>query len=633
MDRQSLLEQKRQRLQELKQRRLGNFTIEDKSVNELVDQLQNAQTQNNIKHVNVAVQVDNIIPDVTANGLKNDIPTSYYVASNQKDITTYDKAIQATVDIDEEVTDPNFQIDNEETDLEEKSISDEFVIEPEEFRLNSQMKESFKLLNKIIAQEISDSTVLTDFSKHLNSLNGINSERRDTNRNANPFKKTFEIPPVSGRSISSLDVSPHYPFLMIASYTLHNFDTNNLAKKIQHIYDTKQSPGLAIIYNIKGTKAFPEYILNSTSSITTIKFDKVNPNKIIGGLSDGKVVIWDLLDNRGNGVARLPLLMTPILSSIASSIIQKDSRSVNLIHHSTEISSINQITVETNECIISTSADGVVNLWSSNLLAWPRVSSLKLDKPQNNSEGLITSKEPLSILKALALKEDIEIVNRSKEEHSLYPPAYKFMNKLLVGSEDGKLFKLSNNHDKGNIEIMLQDEINGENPLHSSTINSIIELVVEGKSIIITSGLDWYLKVWNLSQTSPLISIPVNYIILDLVSRPKHPKQFVTVGIFNQSNDQDLCPIVEFWDFSRRLMNPVSKIPVDSKIDVDVEAHPRIYASSGKFDDAGENIIIGFNDGSILILSIDDIMLDEVVGSTTNKDIDDGLSGFLQRGE
>ena len=37
MDTQSLLEQKRQRLQELKQRRLGNTSHDDKLVNELID--------------------------------------------------------------------------------------------------------------------------------------------------------------------------------------------------------------------------------------------------------------------------------------------------------------------------------------------------------------------------------------------------------------------------------------------------------------------------------------------------------------------------------------------------------------------------------------------------------------------
>ena len=63
-----------------------------------------------------------------------------------------------------------------------------------------------------------------------------------------------------------------------------------------------------------------------------------------------------------NSVAILPLLMTPVLSNIASSIINNDQQYKVSSDHTNVISFINQILVENNECIISTSLDGVINL-------------------------------------------------------------------------------------------------------------------------------------------------------------------------------------------------------------------------------------------------------------------------------
>ncbi|CUM51807.1 uncharacterized protein AC631_03338 [Debaryomyces fabryi] len=634
MDRQSLLEQKRQRLQELKQRRLGTASNDDKLVNELIDQFQTLPNQRNPKQVNVAIQVDITPQEQESSYINSGTPVHNENSNtNENNIITYDKAIQ-TVDEPSDTESESRTTVVEGINEDEEAIESAPVVQIEESKLNASMKQSFKFLSKIITQEALDSSILKNYTDDDDLKNKFGKTMDEEISKSDPFQLNLDIPPIKGRLVRDIDTSPHFHELMVASYSLENSSINQLISSQLHFDNVTQSPGLAIIYNVKSSKAFPEYFLHCSSSITKIKFDKVNPRKVIGGLSDGKVVIWDLLDNRRNSVAILPLLMTPVLSNIASSIINNCQQTVNFVHHKNEISSINQILVEHNECIISTSLDGVINLWSSNLLAWPKISSLKLSKPINNAETYVKPKEILTISNVLMLRKEPDLARSVKKELSSQPPAYKFLNRLLVGSDDGKLFRLSNDARNGNIELLYEEDYReGENPLHSNSITSIIELPIEGQeTVIATSNVDWSIKMWKSSQKSPILQIPTNYLILDMKSRPTNPLQFFTLGVFNQSLNHDLRPIIDFWDVSRRLMNPICSILLDSQIESNEHTiNSKLYSTSAKFYDNGNNIIVGFNDGSIQIWSINDVILNEVIESRSNSNIDDGLIGFLQR--
>lgn len=634
MDRQSLLEQKRQRLQELKQRRLVTANTDEKLVNELIDQFQTLPSQRNSKQINVAIQVDIAPQEHESSSINNENPIHNENANEgENNIITYDKAIQ-TVDEPSDTETESRTTVNEDINEDNETIEDDPVIVIEESKLNASMKQSFKFLNKIIALEALDSSILKTFADDEEMKNRFDKAIDGNISKNDPFQLILEVPVIKGRLVKDIDISPHYTELMVASYSLENSSINQLISSQLNFNNSIQSPGLAIIYNIKSSKAFPEYFLHCSSSITKIKFDKLNPHKVIGGLSDGKVVIWNLLDNRRNSVAILPLLMTPLLSNIASSMISNSQQTVNFIHHTNEISSINQILVENNECIVSTSFDGVINLWSSNLLAWPKISSLKLNKPTNNSESYVKPKEILTLSNVLMLQEEPDLAISVKKDLSSQPPVYKFLNRLLVGSDDGKLFRLSNDSRHGNIELVYEEDYrDGENPLHSNSITSIIELPIKGQeTIIATSNVDWTIKIWKSGQKNPLLQIPTNYLILDMKSRPSNPLQVFTLGVFNKRLNDGLCPIIDFWDFSRKLMNPICSISLDSKIESNAHTiNPKSYSTSAKFYDNGNDIIIGFDDGSIQIWSIDDVILNEVIESRSNNNIDDGLVGFLQR--
>lgn len=83
---------------------------------------------------------------------------------------------------------------------------------------------------------------------------------------------------------------------------------------------------------------------------------------------------------------------------------------------------------------------------------------------------------------------------------------------------------------------------------------------------------------------------------------------------------------------SHKLMNPICSISLETKNEAGSDTvNSKLYATTARFDINGNNIIIGFNNGSILIWSIDDIILNEVLESKANSDIDDGLIEFLQR--
>ena len=66
--------------------------------------------------------------------------------------------------------------------------------------------------------------------------------------------------------------------------------------------------------------------------------------------------------------------------------------------------------------------------------------------------------------------------------------------------------------------------------------------------------------------------------------------------------NHDLRPIIDFWDMSHTLMNPISSISLETKNEAGSDTvNSKLYATTARFDINGNNIIIGFNNGSILI--------------------------------
>lgn len=551
-DRQLLLEQKRQRLKELKQKRLLKSSEHEVNVDELRDQLQIPVSET--KTVSVAIQVDNV-----SENNKINIPDNL-----EKEKETFDKGIQVRCEDDEETSSTTDSDVNEKgyevPDRESKESEETALKEIDVPLLDALIKDCIKLLNKVVIEDAIDTNGVIDYNKALDGSNANKSEKSSIS-----FDQIYSIAGEKGRSVTAIDVSPHFEELVIIAYSesIHECD----------------SEGYAIVYSLKDSNSFPEYFLQCTSQINQIKFDKVNSNKIIGGLDDGTIVIWDLLSSDSSTVARLPTLSTPILSTF----------------HTLAISSINQFLNDGSIVIVSTSYDGSVNAWSTNFLEAPKFKTIRLYSSDEFQQfpGL---EDNLIILNSLLLDSETMTALASLEE--------KVLNTLIIGVEEGKLYRFNN--DLKATTYIIQDS---PNELQSSILTSMDRI---GKKFIISSHLDWNLRIWDMKRSKPLINIPTTCVISSIAVRPNRPFQFITVGMSD-------IPVINFWDIECKVWNPIFNIPTTKGV-----------PTSAIFTHSGNQLVIGFKDGSVSAWTIDSKSLENSIRMSENKDLDSGFQYILQ---
>lgn len=77
-----------------------------------------------------------------------------------------------------------------------------------------------------------------------------------------------------------MDISPHFPELVIASY--HNPEEYS-----------SEPGGLANVWNLRFKKNTPEDFFRCHSTLTAVSFAEFHPNLILGGTYSGQIVVWD----------------------------------------------------------------------------------------------------------------------------------------------------------------------------------------------------------------------------------------------------------------------------------------------------------------------------------------------------
>ncbi|XP_049766028.1 cytoplasmic dynein 1 intermediate chain-like isoform X15 [Schistocerca serialis cubense] len=140
------------------------------------------------------------------------------------------------------------------------------------------------------------------------------------------------------RCVTSMDWSPQFPELLVASY--HNNE------------DSPNDPdGVCLIWNTKFKKRTPEYIFHCQSPVMSSIFARFHPNLILGGTYSGQIVLWD---NRVQ--KRTPIQRTP-LSSAA---------------HTHPVYCLSVVGTQNAHNLISVSTDGRLCSWSLDMLSKPQ---------------------------------------------------------------------------------------------------------------------------------------------------------------------------------------------------------------------------------------------------------------------
>ncbi|XP_044727285.1 cytoplasmic dynein 1 intermediate chain isoform X2 [Chrysoperla carnea] len=157
------------------------------------------------------------------------------------------------------------------------------------------------------------------------------------------------------RCVTSLDWSPQFPELLLASYHNNEISPND-------------PDGVCLVWNTKFKKTTPEYIFHCQSPVMCATFAKFHPNLILGGTYSGQIVLWD---NRVQ--KRSPIQRTP-LSAIA---------------HTHPVYCMNVIGTQNAHNLISISTDGRLCSWSLDMLSVPQ-ETLELHQSKQSKPVAVT---------------------------------------------------------------------------------------------------------------------------------------------------------------------------------------------------------------------------------------------------
>lgn len=529
-DRQKILEQKRQRLLELQQKRAALEAARSKASEHhevpAAPQKIDASTQTDLtvtysggntggEDLDFAIRVGS-----TAVSESELLENKAKKSDQRQELTHFDKAVQTTdLDLEEEnILEADSKLKNgTKTGSAELSEDKSFkVLNVSEYELNRAIIESIKTINKVqITRSIDLEPVLsrTNFEKSEFIIG----------------THTFSLE----RNIQCFDVSPHNPNQIVVGFE----------RSMEYMYS-------AVLYEIQeNTILVPLLYFVSISEITMLKFDTNKEGRIIGALANGAVAVWEVDD--------YALMLDPALITHYS-VFTIGSDEELWFPHRRKIVMMEQIRVDQNDCVVTLSEEGVLNLWSTKILSQPRFSRRLLDENTLRSgllvdHGVYTG--PKDVVGEFEAKLKMVIAANNGK---LYNEQWKLIHEPM---EDNSLFvKTLNNFGSADIGVGTRND--GESS-KSSTISSSGGgggVVVSGydghggyggNGYIISSHLDWHLRIWKDYKQEALFTVPTDYVIEKIAQRPQYPYQFVAVGCFVDEY------VITYWDLERRLYNPI----------------------------------------------------------------------------
>ncbi|XP_055342973.1 cytoplasmic dynein 1 intermediate chain 2-like isoform X2 [Paramacrobiotus metropolitanus] len=175
---------------------------------------------------------------------------------------------------------------------------------------------------------------------------------------------------VNGRGVSCMDISPHFPELVIASY--HNPEE----------YSTDPG-GLANIWNLRFKKSSPEDVFRCHSTLTAVSFAEFHPNLILGGTYSGQIVVWDNRTSKRTPINKSQVAVSTHCHPVFFVKVMGTSHAHNLVTAST---------------------DGRICTWSLDMLSQPqelldlqakqaKVSTTCLSFPPGNHNNFLAGAE------------------------------------------------------------------------------------------------------------------------------------------------------------------------------------------------------------------------------------------------
>lgn len=305
------------------------------------------------------------------------------------------------------------------------------------------------------------------------------------------------------RMVSSIDFSPKFPELLLASYTKN--------PSAPHDPD-----GIVQVWSAN-LRDRPEFVFHAQSDILSAKFSPFHPNLIIGGTYSGQVLLWD------TRAKSAPVQKTPLTGS----------------GHSHPVYSVDIVGTQNANNIISVSTDGNLCVWSVDMLAQPQ-ESLTLTNPHPTK---------------------FDDVAPTTMAFPAADPTY-----FLIGSEEGPIYPC-HRYDRAGAKAGIDSRVAYKGhaaPVMSVDFHPPRGPVDLG-DLVLSSSLDWSVKLWKVrapaatstivepqgTAVAPLLELVREDVVYDAAWSPVRPGVFALV---------DGAGNLEIWDLSIETEIPITKI-------------------------------------------------------------------------
>ena len=311
---------------------------------------------------------------------------------------------------------------------------------------------STKVIEKALDQEYD---ILTDYTLQVHDVEDDDETSGNTGgkgrRKVREIAQFYDERWSKKRMISSIDFSPKFSELLLASYTKNPTAPHDPDGIVQvwnmHLHDR------------------PEFVFHAQSDILTAKFSPFHPNLIIGGAYSGQVLLWD------TRARSAPVQKTPLTGS----------------GHAHPVYSVDIVGTQNANNIISCSTEGTVCGWSVDMLAQPQESMTLLAPMPAKNEDL----SPTCMA---------------------FPQADPTF--FLVGSEEGTIYPC-HRYDRAGAKAGVDARVSYKGhagPVMSVDFHPARGPVDLG-DLVLSASLDWSVKLWKVrapAATSTAVSSSTN---------------------------------------------------------------------------------------------------------------------------
>lgn len=395
------------------------------------------------------------------------------------------------------------------------------------------VERSSKVIERALDEEFD---LLTDYTRAA----AVDTEEDYHSKTSQSLRETLQLYSATHskrRMITDLNFSPHFPELLLTSYTKNASAPN-------------EPSGLVLLWNVHAPSR-PEYVFNASSDVLTARFSPFHPNLIIGGCYSGQVCIWDTRSQHRNGQ---PERRTPPSGPGAH------------LGHTHPIFSLSIIGTPNAHNILTADTDGVVCSWSMDMLTQAQ-------------EYLCLATPPTSTVKG----EDLAPKSMS------FPTADPTF--FLVGSEEGTIWPC-HRYDRAGAKagVDLRLAYKGHTAPIMSTQYHPGRGPVDFGDLMLSSSSDWTIKLWktrpaavpgtnttvkvasavvdSLSSESvnPILDIPLEDLVYDAKWSPNKPSVFAAVTgagelqVFDLLSDIEV-PVAKISPSKNKLANSANILP------------------------------------------------------------------------